>query len=461
MKRKIILLSLVFSISAFAFFLVLTKEKKAILDLDGFYELTLRDPLFYSSFFDQKEFGKAIQGLAESESGLKKILTEGENLRGQILEETDFFPKQFLENLGLIDQLTNEFLETPSAELAVNLLETYDAAAENYLQSASSLIEILEKGEMEEEMVTIFVDSATSFEIVKNDLLTIKENGYRLKEAVAERENCLIGKTDCRQLITNRENIFSPVLSGENPPAGERMDFIKSTLPYASVEAEIKGPYQIESGCWQNSGFGHWLYLIYAEEDDRIMALPKLAEQNYYRKVTSPPQTREQEILLERGLEFISQIETTTYQCPDLTFYPQILVMDFIDKQTENGQVAGEYWETELEYKLLLENQFGLLAPAINTISHHLDTLIRYSQTYGSTPSLEYLLTARTAYSIFYFPFAKSIWRLDKELQYFLPEEEKLTAEIKKAHLTIDELRNLGYADKQIKNFHSAPQEIF
>ena len=111
--------------------------------------------------------------------------------------------------------------------------------------------------------------------------------------------------------------------------------------------------------------------------------------------------------------------------------------------------------EKNLDYKLLIENQFGLIAPAINTVSNNLEVFKLYSVINKSVAPLEYLFSVRTAYSIFYFPFAKSIWRIDKRLQYFVPEKERplMTAE-SELFITLDELEKLGYTKTEIKKFH-------
>jgi len=62
MKRTI-LLFLILAILVLGLFFILSQERKATFGLNSFYDLTLRDPLFYSSFFDSENFEEAIQGL--------------------------------------------------------------------------------------------------------------------------------------------------------------------------------------------------------------------------------------------------------------------------------------------------------------------------------------------------------------------------------------------------------------
>jgi len=478
MRRTILLFSILAAFVLGLFF-ILNQEKKAASGLDSFYNLTLRDPLFYSSFFNSEKFEGAIQGLEESENQLKKVAIENsktiaENERSsfiQAIEETNLFPRRFLKSLPLINEKTKEFLGNPSSELAEELLDLYDSAADFYLQNILSLISMLEKEEVKREAYTgsgdsrliMFSDSFSSFDIVKNDFISIKENGEKLKEEIAKRRNCLAGKEDCQSLLTRKDNTSFISLSKEEDfdLQGEKIDFIRDMLP-DSVPGkinEIKGPYKTKSSCWQSLGSEHWFYLIYTEQEDgRVLVLPKLATQNYYRKVDfafgPSVGTQEQKTLLERGLEFVFAMDTPTYQCMDVSFYPQLLAIDFIKEQIKNGEVASEDLEEKLDYKLLMENQFGLMAPVIDVVSQNLDILRKHREINGSAPSLAYLFTVRTAYSIFYFPFAKSIWRIDEELQYFLPEEKK-PDQTRRAFFTMDALEEIGYDLEEIRGFHA------
>lgn len=454
MKKKLILPLLALIIVSVLFFILHQKDKIQS-DLNNFYDLTLEDPLFYSSFLNHDEFERAINGLEESESKLKEALARG----GEIVtgKEINLFPIQFLKDLALINKKTNEFIEKPSINLAKDLLDSYDAATDSYLQGISSLIQNLRK---DEEMILFFVDSASSSEIIKNDFLVIRENGYKLKEEIEKRRECLMGTGNCQDLLSKKESNSHLTVNEEFNLKGEKIDFIKDVLPYHE-EGIIKGPYKIKSFCWESPNFEHWLYLIYAKQDNKILSLPKSAEQNYYRRIPSPPRTEEHAAILGRGLEFVSQIETTTYQCTDLTFYPELLVIDFINEQIKNGSITESELEEKSDYKLLMENKFGLMAPAINTLSRHLNTLVQYSETYESAISFDYVILARTAYSMLYFPFAKSIWRIEKDMQYFLPKKDASEDESEKYYLTLDQLKKLGYTNENITNFHLVPQEIF
>ena len=460
--RKVILLSLILIIFVSGVFFVLDRQRRTQIDLKEFYELTLKDPLFYSPFFNVNEWQEAIKGLEEEEAETKKVLIAnmggGEVDKVLILEKNNFFPYQFLENLILINQKTNEFLKNPSVELGGELLDIYDKAADSYIQDSSSTIKILNETEKVQSYY-FFVDAVSSPEVTKNDFLTIKENGYKLKEEIAKRRSCLLGRGDCQALLKTKENasffaLIESLESGEFNLKEEKIEFIKSTLSQYNP-SEVKGPYKIKSLCWQNPNFEHWMYLIYFEQNNKTLVLPKLANQNYYIRIIDMPASKVDTMLWEKGVNFYIQPEATTYECMDLTFYPQLLTLDFLKEKIEKSLIAKKDLEKNLDYKLLIENQFGLIAPAINTVSNNLEVFKLYSVINKSVAPLEYLFSVRTAYSIFYFPFAKSIWRIDKRLQYFVPEKEKplMTAE-SELFITLDELEKLGYTKTEIKKFH-------
>ncbi len=468
--RKVILFSVLTISAGFLIFIIqnggqIFQREKLEPNLGGFLKLTREDPLFYSPFFNPTEFEKAIEGLRESENQLKQaILANLEKTTGfekdyyiPILKENNLFSYQFLKNLILINQKTEEFLKNPSIEGGKNLLELYDTTANSYIQDISSKIKVLEEIEAKKTVIShyFFVDSVTSFEVAKNDFLTIRENGYKLKEVIEKRESCLLGKEDCLALLKSKDNssFINLIESGDFDLKGEKIDFIKNLLPYYSHQTLVRGPYKIKSFCWQNPNFEHWLYLIYVEQNGRTIFIPKLANRNYYRRIPPDAQTKIERMFLEKGLEFYIQPEAATYECMDITFYPKLLTLDFLKEKMETGEISKKDLEKNLDYKLLIENQFGLIVPAINTVSAHLGTLKSYQLIGEAVIAPEALFSIRTTYSIFYFPFAKSIWRVDKELQYFVPEEKR-PLKGPSGFVTLDELIEMGYPKKEIEKFH-------
>lgn len=472
--KKPILISLILILFAGAIFFFINQRQKAQAGLEGFYEVTLKDPLFYSPFFDTEEFEKAIKGLREEEVELKKVVIANLEARGiypkesiSILEERELFPHDFLEDLISINKKTEEFLENPSKKLANDLLSLYSQATDSYLNGISSNIDSLEKfsSTINDPYFLFFVDSVSSAQVIRNDYLTIRENGYQLKEEIAERKNCLLGKANCQSLIKakNNSSFIALVESMENERfdlEGENLDFIRSVLFYSSRPGikTVKEPYKIKSLCWQNPDFEHWVYLIYSQNNDEIKVFPKVANKIYFWPLQPELKKIMAELNMGEEIPFSFESETATYECLDLAFYPQLLTLDFLKEKIEKGVITKEELENNLDYKLLIENQFGLLAPAINTFSASLEYAKLLTAILKTSPPPEYLLLTRTGYSIFYFPFAKSIWRIDNELQYFVPEEEKPKAQPK--FISIEELKKRGYSQEEIKKFYLNTEEL-
>ncbi len=439
-------------------------------NVEGFYKLTNEDPLFYSPFFDGDNFEKAINDLEEEDKGFRNTIvknieattTPQSNHYISTFKENSLFPFKFLKNLSPVNQETKIFLENPSIEQGQKLLKIYDKAADAYIQEVSSKVNLFEKianiGKQENgygyDQYFYFVDSVTSFERVKDDYLVIQENGYKLKNEIERRRNCLLGKESCQLLFKTKDNsAFINLMGAEFNLKGENVDFIKSLLPnYSIYPSEATGPYKIESSCWQNSGSENWLYLIYTKNNGKNWAVPKLANQNYYYKVEEQVKNPIYQALLKKGLDFCDQMETTYYECMDLTYYPQLLTLDFLKKQMEAGKISKGNLEKELDYKLLIENQFGLITPAINFISEVLNSrkniqIILRNQLINPAS----VFSMETSYSIFYFPFAKSIWRIDKQPQYTVPRTDILN--VPPQFITLDEVEKLGYSKGEIKKF--------
>jgi hypothetical protein len=446
-------------------------KKLAQSHLNSFYNLTLQDPLFYSPFFEKDEFENAIERLRKSEDQLRDVYIKNYKTFGNaewrkvnyfitILKKNTLFPYQFLRNLISINQKTEEFLKYPSLKLGQELLKLYDDAADAYIQDASLKIKILE--EEKDDCYLLFVDSVSSCKVAKNDMLTIRENGYKLKEEIKKRKMCILGKASCETPNVKENMSFTALMesmrSGEFNLKGEKIDFIKNrSLSFPDL-SEVRGPYKIKSYCWQNPNFEQWFYLIaYAKQNGVTSVLPKLANQNYYWEInTDIHASKLDKALLEKGVKFHFQPEATTYECMDLTFYPELLTLDFISKQIESGLITKKDLEEKIDYKLLMENQFGLISPAINTISDHLRVFEMYMVINETISDPSFLFPIRTAYSIFSFPYAKSVWRIDKQLQYFVPDKEKPIIRMSKSinTITLDELRKLDYTIAQINKFH-------
>ena len=442
-------------------------------DLEGFYILTKDDPLFYSPFLDGNEFKAALERLKEAEEQLKEISIEN-RLRNEdsvsnegllykeTLTKTNIFPYQFWETLILINQETDNFLESPSLEKADNLLAFYEIATDSYLQDISALIKVVESIEEEERRKPLLlIDSQTNLDIILADYRTIKKNAYALKEEINQRKECLGGRVNCLELKKEHSvDYFIQLLGQNSSPQPKELkpetELVRHFISTVFLEAKTSGPYKIESACWQSPDNSHWMYLIYEKREDVTFAISKLAEQNYYEKAKIPPRNRLAEAKMERGLNFWVVIETNHYRCTDLAFYPTLLTLDFLKREAKKKGVEPRQLVKGGQYEVLVKNQFGLLPPVINWIAsiinvqkEQLMILEEYHQPFF------YLYGFNPAYSIFYLPYAHSVWRLDEELQYLIPKEEEiLILESEKRFYKLSGLKDMGYSKEEIEKFH-------
>lgn len=438
--------------------LIKLKKEPEEAALKNFYKLTREDPLFYSPFFNAAETEESLQKFKLIEEQIKNITilqmqTGGypEDLTAQIsvTQKMKLMPYEFLHYLISINKKTEEFFQSPSPKNAEELLLLYEEAAECYINDASQHLETVETLEKltEKALFIFYIDSITSSQIIKEDLLTIEENGYALKEEIRKRKKCLYGEINCSRLKKNKDNTRFLELLEESRIfnlKGEKIEFIKNQIPDIF---ENRGPYRIDSTCWPRAGDHPWLYYRFIEKDSQaVIVPPKLATQNYYYKKP----------IGEQGTNdtFLIYGEGTFYQCKDLTYYPQIITLDFIQEKIKEGFLTQKELETSLNYKLFIENQFSLLDQLIKeAIIEMRFKAVEQLQDIGRVSPAQLFLT-NFHYSIFYFPFAESIWRINKKLNYSVPKTQNQLLKQSINSKTLDELMGLGYSLEEIQHFH-------
>ena len=545
-------------------------------NLEKFYKITRFDPLFYSPFLDTEALGESIQRLQEKETELfEVILKDLKNKKDprfsaykKMFSDSILFPYEFLENLAKINELSEEFFQKPSRELAEKLIESYKSAAETYEKSINDKISFLNKEVKKYKKYDyfFFLDSATSLGVIESDFWLIKKNAEFLKKEIERRKSCLDDGSNC--YIKTEYTTPSLFFLAFQKNFFDDYNILNEDFLLVPDYTKRKGPYKIDSDCW--GGENDLLYLYFLDHQDFKGIIPKLATNNYYNDVYSWKERNSYfGFLYSLGYEFVRQLETTVYGCTDLEFYSQITSLDlFLEKlrneknannypfnfsssfgiksadglslksiklflearlvedklisdkypdyddfkklgeiysaiikddlhetdtepihgtDTEqngvipipsdskgeesrdssaifppqndgqnisqiSGQISKNSRETILQYKLLIENQFSLLPLIINEISFQLDFL-KLSQLFNKTIlDLGQILVSRSNYSIFYFPFSHSVWRILETPNYILEKEK--TPDFNRKFVSINELQKKGYKIKEIKNFY-------
>jgi hypothetical protein len=384
------------------------------------------------------------------------------------LQKNDLFPYQFLKDLILINQKTNKFLKNPSQNLGKELLSLYDSAADKYIRSVEEKIQILKNSKYLQNpnapVYYFFIDSFTDSNVIKNDFQIIKENGLRLKEEIAQRKKCLSGWKSCQEslLSDKRIDIYVDSLNSKFDLRGKNVDFPKNMYIQYQTQllkpTETMGPpYKVISSCWQGPSREHWMYFFLVKfKNGKSRYIAKLADQVYFYKFPTSSENKLYKTFVNAGFIFALALETYPYECPDLTFYPQLITLNFLKEHVKSNKITKENLEKELNYRLLMENQFGLITPLIDNISDTTkflrDNLLFMNNGLGP----DQLIATRSVYSIFYFPFARSIWRTDKKLQYFVPKEKvpEMLFTFRQnmaTTVTIDDLREMGYNEDEME----------
>lgn len=434
--------------------------------LDDFTAMTREDPLFYSPFFEDEAFSKAVVKLEKSEEKLKKTALHNISLSKEnyvesymgLIQQTPLFPTDFLELLPEISRNTEEFNKNPTPQKARQLLSLYEQAQKAYEKDAEAMneayAEIRSHIPNNRPVYFFFTNSATSVKLAQNNFGLIYKNSLALKKEIDRRRNCLSKKGSCEFTSTKTLNIEElAALTATTTPSGAHVDFILDTLPFASSTREVRGPYSITSSCYGSSK-PQSMYAIYSvNKNGEKTILPKLTEENYYNIVSPEATDAISKKLQDRGLEFYGQAEGTTYECSDLTFYPDILTLDFINSQNKNASPA--------EATQLLQNKFGLLAPALQSLADFtnlLETSQRISTDFVLSP--QFLFTTRSAYSLTYLPFAQSVWRIEEQPRYLLSSEEYKKLNAPKQFKTLTELTQQGFTEEEIKNSQINQKEL-
>ncbi len=431
--------------------------------LEGFYTLTSVDPLFYSPVMGA-DFGSAVTDLTRAEADLKVVAIQNIKAKNapytktyaSMLEVYPLFPTGFLATLPAIATSTEKFLVDPTFENARNLLALYEDAAKQYAYYASSTKAVFTQIDTylpaNKPLFYFFTDTATSKTIAKADADLIYKNSQALIQEIQRRKSCLEIGQDCSVLEKTRSYTLPPQVP-LNPNADT--DFVRTSLEKKTND-KITGPYTVSSSCWESPHSGQQqMYLLHKEGSDssNSFVLPKLATTNYYRTLATNTFDIIGKTLIERGVSFYYQPEGTTYECTDLTFYATLLTLEYLNT-----------YATTLDDKKrakIIENQFGLLAPALRALAVFTDVLtLSQTVSHDFVLSPQFLFSTRSAYSLTYLPFARSVWRISEVPQYQTSRNEYKALNPQSPFVTLTTLRQAGVTDEALENARVDQREI-
>lgn len=473
MKRNLSIVAAILVFSALAYAYMARDQVK---NLEEFAELTASDPLFYSPFFDHESFMRSVNLLKESEARLKRSAIENiekadadySDTFARVLRDHELFPIAFLSSLDVTTAATDGFLADKSERNATKLIEAYERSADEYLKAARSGVEVFDTitsyVRANRPLLYFFVDSFTSTSLVSKDYRLIEKNALALKDEVERRKDCLYGRGSCEVAspVPDTREFFEALEEKEPAHNDETAAFVLTTLPGQSGKQEVRGPYPATSSCWGEDDKESWLYVVYVtKEDAPIRAMPKVTDINYYRLISASSTDSISQAVSAKGLKFYSQLETTTYECTDLTFYPRLLSLDLAKKNLESSSTTVEEMSDQIAYQRLAENQFGALAPAYVALASYTDLLEASQHTAASfILSPQFLFTTRSAYSLTFMPFARSIWRLEDRPKYLHNQEDREKTGMRDGFSTYEELKAQGFSDELIRSSHLNQYEL-
>ena len=464
-------------------------DRQKILTLALFYDVTKNDPLLYSPHINvsgwkevlpllQKKRGEFFAALRAYPSS---SISEQKIIKKIIAGPSSIYPFEFLEAFLAAVEAQERFLEYPSLELALKLIDTQQLAAEEYATNAKGFARITaDATKTLPSGVYLTLGSAITTKLVSEDAALIAENARRLRLEIEERYRCLkFGSCGA-----SRPRIHSVLAMSDDPVASSPYK-IPIDIITPPRTTETLGPYAITTSCFGKSADGsprRWpMYLFVSINDGIRTALPMLANENYYwdtRRSDYPSDVEK----VALGVTYNDQAATNLYMCNNNDYYPNILTLVFLQNliKKEGAVVPAEerllydpvpsdalFSELLTQYEgadntitaeraLVVENKLvgyelmlGKLAELFN--SYSAITVINEYPFPVAT-----ILGLRSSYSLLYLPFARSVWRLPDQPRFFL-EEQYTNAD---RYFTWDEVREQGFDPAQGRVWDSDLNQI-
>lgn len=436
----------------FLYFIFLWKFFIPDSNLENFYNLTKEDPLFFDPNMDAFLLQKEVSRLTAEG---KKIIEVNNRFKDTLQEENrDVLPKgwrlwpdKFLGSLPKVDKLTRNFIENPTAINAVELLDQYEETAGFYERAADLNITALKKifknsPDLKNRKI-LFLGSATTPGIVYDDFLLIKKNARELKKQIFLRKICLITG------YCGKKETQNPVLSAVGQE--EYIDFkpLSSEILGVTPGKEIlSGPFRASTKCFGSGPDGGSInYPFYIRSlpsrDGSYLLKPMLTNTKFYKDFREIPNEKTSQFYLQKGISIKPHAGINDYLCTDLRYIPDLLIqylkMDnklADDRSTENKLAVLPY----LIKNTLSFSSFVSIYP--DFVNQSLDPL--------------YLITDRSAYSLYFGTFTPSIWRIEQEPVFLLDGDFKEYL-VKAGFKQYQDLLNEGMTEDEIAKLNSIP----
>ena len=401
-------------------------------ELRPFYDLTISDPLFAAEGLDLDNALNAIEAIEVTTQKLQEFWQKSH--RGFCFwypfSET-LHPFRFLRKFLECEREIRHFLANPSLENAEKLLHLYNKTGDALiadLDAYSGALKALLKmeGIEFESSIFYFHSNAVTVKEFISSIEMINENALMLRSEVRQREK-ILKNAEVREVarFSDRDNymtalkdsgpglsqeyLYMQKLEEENaPPILERYGPIYYELPHLDGNPRVhrfqayvmKGPYPGVK--YLSISLTDQRYFLKLQDTPKEVSEKQSHFDNRNKVIYEP--------LMKRGINYWHQSATSFYSVMDLGYYSDLATIvdskwrrPFLDarqlliqKSSLFDLILWNGWTHERIYLQMTGVQAG-----VNKLSSPL-----------------YSFVARSYPSLYYLPFNKSVWRLEKPLHF-------------------------------------------
>lgn len=431
------------------------------------YRLTLSDPLFYTPQLDTDELRTVLSSLTQAEANTRKmIFAIAENNTGLDVDESralkqaseeHILPLSFLKTLPDTIDATNAFFEKTTFINALKMNQRVSASAKMYEKDAKSFNRSVDDAitALGNRVFTLeSIGSVVRPDVTLEDSEKIVQNSNTLLAESRKRSLCLLG-WKCPKPTTYQPQYVPP-------PPSQSPDKTSSLTSNQHEDFDASGPYMIQSSCFEKKY--NAMYLL----SNQIYTIPKLVDESYYtdyKKILErAPSSTNALPYTQDGIPYHAIPEGVSYRCTDLSYWGDITTIDYLQKEYEINVLSSSYdlytlskdTNKSQDYTTILiaQNRLVMLPQLLKNINYSLSVFNTFDA-YTSNISPIYLTMMRSAYSLTFGTFSRSIWRIDERPQYVSQANTPLP-EVFTTHTDLKE----KFTDQEIRKFHFSSKEI-
>jgi len=420
-------------------------------NLEKFREITEKDPLFYDPAMDVGFLQESVAEMKHQDDLIlyvDRLFRPGGDpkYRDVFPEEWRLWPDEFLETLPYIHVATKKFLDAPSREGALILLNWQEKAGVSYQKAIDlhilAMENIFRANPKAPKTKIIFLGSGTTPEIVYNDFLLIQKNALKIAEEIAKRKKCLFsGKCPASSQNSVEKSSVSDQVSDVKGQISDVIPFkpLPNEILGIRPEDKIFGPYWAETRCFGQSEAGAPLsqpfYVVIKSQKTKPKSLiiPRLTNERYYHDYSKISTWGVADINARAGIILRQHRETVDYLCSDLTYLPDLIIMYLAEQKNAADGFSARNQLSTLPY--LIQNTLDT--------AFFITSQPQYDQ---KSFNPLYLMVNRSAYSLYFGAFSPAMWRLDEDLKLSLAQN----LDFRGGYITYHELLKRGMTSTEI-----------